>query len=127
MNPEIKERWATRLESGDIKQTRGVLGRPNGNRCCLGVLCDIAVEDGIIAEPEETVHDDGKLCLSFADSETDLPLEVMEWAELDSSDPDYGKLVPGGKHPGRMITLAHLNDTSKYNFKKIAQVVRKHF
>lgn len=51
MDQEIKARWVERLRSGEIPQGHKALGAISGERCCLGVLCDIAVEDGIIEAP----------------------------------------------------------------------------
>lgn len=51
MNPEIKARWTAALRDPEAKQGRKALGRPDGTRCCLGVLCDLAVQDGVIDPP----------------------------------------------------------------------------
>ena len=48
MKQEIAEKWVERLRSGKITQCTSVLGRVTGARCCLGVLSDLAVEEGII-------------------------------------------------------------------------------
>lgn len=127
MKADIKERWLERLESGEISQARGTLGRPIGSRCCLGVLCDIAVEDGIIPAPiiSHTQSDAGKVVKIFAYGKEgatgNLPFEVIEWAGLAEEDPEYTG------RDGNSHSLAGLNDSAKYNFKKIAAVVRKHF
>ena len=44
MKKEIAEKWVAKLRSGEIKQGTGFLRRSTGERCCLGVLCDMAVE-----------------------------------------------------------------------------------
>ena len=41
MKPALKKEWIRRLESGNYRQTRGVLQKHKKNRahyCCLGVL-----------------------------------------------------------------------------------------
>lgn len=54
MNPEIKARWVAWLRANVDKQARGYLQRldPSDHSpagfCCLGGLCEIAVQDGII-------------------------------------------------------------------------------
>lgn len=126
MKQDIKNRWLARLESGEIKQTKRFLGRSNGSRCCLGVLCDIAVEDGIISPPtvEEDSTPTGRTYeyLNYAGSSGELPEEVVVWAGLNRANPEYNI------RSGSVTTnLASLNDSSKYNFKKIADVIRKHF
>lgn len=127
MNKDIRERWLERLESGEIKQTRGYLGRPSGSRCCLGVLCDIAVEDGIIAAPVEDMvrqHTKQSKFLRYEGEMGMLPRAVIVWAGLK----DNGEVAVfyNDKHEalGDLVTR---NDTSKYNFKKIAKIVREHF
>lgn len=50
MNPEIKTRWVAALRSGKYKQGRRVLNRNDQEFCCLGVLCELAVEDGIVTK-----------------------------------------------------------------------------
>lgn len=50
MNPEIKTRWVAALRSGKYKQGRRVLNRDDQEFCCLGVLCELAVEDGIVTK-----------------------------------------------------------------------------
>lgn len=130
MNEEIKERWLARLESGEIKQTRQYLGRPSGSRCCLGVLCDIAVEDGIIDPPVVRTmknYGDEKPPTNYLeyDGQTGgLPQSVVEWAGLNNSD-EMGEYYD--KDGMVMGDLATRNDTSKYNFKKIAKIVREYF
>jgi hypothetical protein len=46
MNPEVKSMWVEALRSNDYLQGRGALNR-NGLFCCLGVLCDVALKNGI--------------------------------------------------------------------------------
>ena len=44
MNKEIKAEWVKALRSGEYKQGGGALHRGD-HFCCLGVLCDIAIDD----------------------------------------------------------------------------------
>lgn len=41
IDPGLKERWCTALESGKYKQGQSVLRTHNNLFCCLGVLVDI--------------------------------------------------------------------------------------
>lgn len=58
MRTPIKQEWVTRLRSG-IPQTTGRLAKGDA-RCATGVLCDIAVEHGIISRstitPDITIY-----------------------------------------------------------------------
>lgn len=51
--------------------------------CCLGVLCELAVEQGIISPPE--IMPDRQA--SYVGSRADLPLEVAKWAQLSLRNP----------------------------------------
>ena len=87
---EIMLAWATRLIDGDIPQGIHALGTPDGKRCCLGVLCDMAVEAGVIDPP--TVVNTGDADrptyeLSYDGQHVYLPISVQSWAGLDSADP----------------------------------------
>lgn len=41
MTPELKEKWAAALESGEYEQGRGKLRDNDDRMCCLGVLCHL--------------------------------------------------------------------------------------
>jgi hypothetical protein len=38
---EARQLWINALRSGEFKQGEGSLRRANGERCCLGVACDV--------------------------------------------------------------------------------------
>lgn len=87
MNAEIKARWIAKL--GEATQGRGELRPEPDKRCCLGVLDDVAAEDGVGAW-----DGDGDGCLIFREAADDdhglsrwsgdmLTPGVMSWAGLD--------------------------------------------
>lgn len=41
MTPELKEKWAAALESGEYEQAQGMLRDNDDGMCCLGVLCHL--------------------------------------------------------------------------------------
>ena len=90
LNPEIKAKWAAALRSGVYQQIIGSLANRTNGRCCLGVLCDLAVEAGIA----RTLPVPGRSYISYV-SVTDpsdhdsglLPSAVVRWAGLDRSNP----------------------------------------
>ena len=49
MNRDRAIAWVEALESGDYEQARGCLENEEGN-CCLGVLCRVAMADGLELE-----------------------------------------------------------------------------
>lgn len=107
MNPEIKAEWVKRLRSGDYEQGKGNL-EMGGRYCCLGVLCEIAVEQGIavkeIKEESRVAYYDREYVL--------LPNSVIKWAGVRSSNPDFGGWI-----------LSNLNDVENYDFNQIADVI----
>src|SRR4051812_29792359 len=53
MDPGLKARWVAALRSGDYRQSSGQLHITEGvdnvaGFCCLGVLCEIGVADGVV-------------------------------------------------------------------------------
>ena len=133
MNQEIKERWAAALESGEYQQGRGALVRKsatgNLSYCCLGVLCELAVADGVI-EPAVFFSDreefGGAVPGEYAGSQGLPPRVVMEWAGASANEvnwSDFGVAVPGTTY--QKDYLATLNDTG-HPFTVIAQAIREH-
>lgn len=52
MNNEVIDQWIAELRSGKHKQGRRFLhNAADDSKCCLGVLCGMAVEAGIIPPP----------------------------------------------------------------------------
>lgn len=118
MDAIVKAEWVDRLRNGNIPQCRGELGNLIGERCCLGVLSDIAVAHNIIPSPGTFLHD-SHLILSYAGETNYLPKDVRSWAGLDSMNPEIGELFdmsPGG------YSLSTFND-SGFTFDQIADVI----
>lgn len=78
MNPNAKA-WVAALRSGKYEQGRHALNR-NNKFCCLGVLCEVAIERGLPIKKTQqgsSVAYDGFLA---APSEA-----VYQWAGIDRS------------------------------------------
>lgn len=104
---EIVKEWCAELRSGRWEQRRGHLGRSNSNgRCCLGVLCELAVRHGAIAPPASR----GGI-LIYDGIGTTLPWRVAEWARVPSSEGVYGS-----------TSLMSLNDGGT-SFREIADII----
>lgn len=127
MNPRILDLWTTALRSGEFRQGRGKLVTisPSGvaRHCCLGVLCELAVREGVV---ERIVREDalGDKHVAFAvpghvHDINYLPYAVQQWAGLSSRNPRVGtELDAYGGRP----TLASSNDTGK-TFAQIADII----
>jgi hypothetical protein len=80
MNPEIKSRWIEALRSGEYEQTKSNLSDGLGY-CCLGVLCEIAIEDDVVSK---FIYSDGSVMYGSA-YELDghlLPGPVSVWGDV---------------------------------------------
>lgn len=130
MKKEIKERWVAALRSGDYPQGTGFLQAIDkyGSRfCCLGVLCDLAEQDGVIKQAEPLANVNGnEVHVTYNDSSPTaingktaslLPRPVQEWSGLDSTYP----LLSGG---GRFYALIDLNDEGT-PFEEIADIIEE--
>jgi hypothetical protein len=102
---EARALWIERLESGTIQQGFGQLAAGQ-RRCCLGVLCDIAVEKGVI---DSYQHDWGGL---------DIYKDVMEMVGIQSEGGDY--LIDDGTKR----SLIQDNDSCRLSFPEIAKIIR---
>jgi len=123
MNQDIKQRWIDALRSGQYQQGVGCLRNAQNQFCCLGVLCDLYVEDNAELDSgacweQGSGRDVSEYCLH--DTSEVLPEEVKEWAELDMQN-------PGVRRPDHPFTsLAVLNDTGRMTFDDIATVIEEH-
>lgn len=110
MNKEIKALWIADLRSGKHPQGTGALCS-KGRFCCLGRLCELAVEAGVCA-----VASLSQDAVSYDGADAILPRSVREWSELSSSTGYYGI--------GH--SLAYDNDNGK-TFTEIADIIEKEF
>lgn len=133
MNEEIKRDWLAEIRSGKYQQGRGVLhNREEDTYCCLGVLCELAVKQGVAVKEGWNAYT-GALISAYSKpgaiehSTAILPEVVMEWAGLDSQNPDlvgsFG-LVNEDEREGTS-SLGYLNDHGK-NFEEIADIIEEH-
>lgn len=116
MDPKIKAWWLEALRSGEYKQGTGYLRR--GDKfCCLGVLCNLAVEAGAPKVEEDLLPD--KNVSTYSGAESVLPSSVMEWAGLKDSDPT---LVVGSGGASDYRPVSDFNDGGA-TFNMIADLI----
>ena len=115
---DVAKRWVKALRSGDYEQGAESLANVEENGityCCLGVLCELAVKEGIIRSKKN------KSSIRYGgptDGKTDLlPDKVVRWAGLKNND--------GDRHKPDTHTLAELNDDYAWSFKKIAKYIEE--
>ena len=125
MKKEVAEKWMETLRSGEYKQTTGKLANvERTEHCCLGVLCELAIKEGVDVEVSVRLdEDDGddKFYTEF-DKETGHPPDsVRKWAGMGSPS---GRLYQPAYDED--TSLASLNDRN-WSFKQIADVIEKHW
>lgn len=123
MRAEIKIIWLNKLRSGELTQGQGQLKTFDGEYCCLGVLCEAAVEAGIISP---AVWDDDSY--DYNGESGVLPSSVMNWAGLSTTNPIIAtpdELLDSPRF-GCETSLAELNDIAGYTFAQIANVIEEH-
>lgn len=111
MNDVVKK-WVAALRSGEYKQTKKFLHTRYAGEdrfCCLGVLCDLAVKEGIIPSPSKS----DRYHNSYDHERAYLPDSVMEWVKINESTGEYDAV--GGN-------LSGLNDKGK-SFSEIADII----
>lgn len=67
----ILNAWVPALRSGKYKQGRGQLRSANDEFCCLGVACDLLIEQGIL-NPWRALGSPGDIMYSIPATFTDL-------------------------------------------------------
>lgn len=116
MKKKIMKKWVEALRSGEFEQGESYLDR-NGKYCCLGVLCALAVNEGVVRVSESAYTG----TYDYGDCRMDgsLPKEVMKWSEIKT---DMGVLASsGGK-----TSLATMNDQG-VSFKEISRIIEQNW
>jgi hypothetical protein len=124
-DPRVMSRWADALRSGKYPQSTGSLRNARG-WCCLGVLCDVAIDEGlpvVVSESNDDCFADGPLAF-FDGCGQYLPSTVVRWAGLPSENPIFRLDEQGAQELnewwydrhnqpwpiGALISLAEMND-----------------
>lgn len=131
MDQEKKALWVAALRSGDYPQGKGSLHTvQNGQAryCCLGVLCDVAVKNGLnirVSDYPEEESTSNRVLIAYAGYDDFLPNPVMEWAGLESRNPGTNELVDlyGDGNPIK-VTLSYLNDNGR-TLSEIADIIER--
>jgi hypothetical protein len=129
MNTRIKKLWLEALRSGQYKQGYRVLHRmlyPDSYEvgdvyCCLGVLTDLYIKDTgggkWVYTEEQNKYTYHNSCNEPINTDI-LPIEVKDWAELDSCDPMLRMSCNKVDFP-----CSNTNDSQKHSFTEIANAI----
>lgn len=109
-NKEHIKLWIEALRSGKYTQVRNVLNFQS-MYCCLGVACEVAIENGINVNVKSTNG------FVVYDNESNyLPESVSAWLEL-APDPQVG--------PELGLRAIRANDELRWTFTQIADSLEK--
>lgn len=133
MKKAVKKKWLEALRSGEYKQGKRTLRRieldGGYSYCCLGVLAELAVKEGVIDAPKlegtRTVYGRWEEGTNDWGSTAALPSKVVDWAftkkEIQRQGrPDLADPRPDGVH------LSYWNDQRNKNFDEIADLIEEH-
>lgn len=120
MNPEVKKKWIDALRSGHYRQGEDCLKlRMEQNYfCCLGVLCDIYINEHPELEINWIDHDYESS--AFINEKLYLPEQVREWVNLETKNATYIN------ENGKKSSLDLDNDNGK-TFNEISDIIEKYF
>jgi len=138
---EVRAKWTAALRSGEYVKTRNKLHKldPTGkyhSYCCLGVLCDLAVKEGIIPPAVEKnspyifgYKDDTLDGHSFSSiRDNDVPQKVRTWSGLCDSTGAFSPIeefkgVKFKSGSASLNNLAQINDHTDLTFSDLADFI----
>ena len=119
MRKNIAEKWAATLRSGEYKQGKDVLANTcRTKHCCLGVLCELAIKEGLEVEVQIIK---GNAAI-FDNSKAFLPVSVADWAGMKTRMGD----VEVEEGSTTVLSLMAMND-SGHTFGGIANIIEKYW
>lgn len=127
MKANIKELWVQALRSGKYQQGRAWLHNADENEyCCLGVLCEVAKENGV--EMSVRTETKGFDTVTLYDTHSQfLPPSVCEWAGLHAEESPTVQAQNPYTGEENQYTLVDLNDEWQWSFNKIADIIEDQF
>lgn len=117
MKKDIAEKWVAALRSSKYKQGHSVLQNKYGEFCCLGVLCELAVNENIIPPP--TMESD-RVIYDIMDTTGISSTKIREWSGLQTSLGIIGIINVGSNQ------LAFMNDNGE-SFAGIATIIESRY
>lgn len=109
MHKNVKEKWIAALRSGKYKQGRNNLNN-NGAYCCLGVLCEVYLENCDEPKIEKRTEIGYDNLVFYGGWSAGLPDEVHVWSGLSNLSPSQ---------------LIYLNDKANKSFAEIADYIEE--
>jgi hypothetical protein len=129
MNPEVKAKWLEALRSGEYNQGRNKLRTAEG-LCCLGVLCEIAIKDGVLKPYDVVVFEESGIH-HYGGEDCYPPESVIDWSGLANrgiyrdGNGEYllslGSLNDGDESDLRWMSF----EVKEYSFSEIADIIER--
>lgn len=124
MDPDVKAKWVEALRSGEYKQGKGVLEQ-EGKFCCLGVLCDLAVKNGVQVEVGTKLSAMEQARTTYDGAGDMPPKSVVDWAFPGNDWDNWSKDNVWNVTPDHHLPT--LNDAKGWSFEDIARLVEQKF
>lgn len=123
MNGDKLKLWIDALRSGEYPQGTGQLNK-TGKYCCLGVLCEVALKDGVKMEVRTTPTTvDGETETAYDGFGAFPPPAVRKWLEVDTA----AIRVKYADDTAERTSVVRLNDTYRADFATIADALESTF
>jgi hypothetical protein len=120
LKPEIKARFLEALRSNKYQQGEGRLKKQD-HFCCLGVLSDLAVQDGVANWEEDA------LVVGDIYSKSLFPEQLLSWA-CEGNFPDLSGVTAFPLSDSEKAgSLTYANDELEKTFPEIACLVEEYF
>jgi hypothetical protein len=124
MNQEIKKLWVEDLRANVALQGKGTLCSidSDGNRryCCLGRLCELAIQHGVAVRAEDYTLPVGHDRHTLYDDKLGVPPKsVLTWAGFES-DQELMFMIDGAKE------YVSLYNDYGHDFNQIADLIEAH-
>jgi hypothetical protein len=123
MKQAIMKKWVKALRSGAYKQGKGQLFDEKGGYCCLGVLCDLAMMEGVTDFTPSNQTATNK----YGGSYDFLPGEVKKWAGMKTEDGSLRNIEIETLSGYTANSLTEINDEAKYDFDQLADVIEENW
>lgn len=123
MDPVLKAEWIDALTSGEYPQGNHYLNK-DGKFCCLGVLCELLVDKGLL-----TRHDEDPDMPAVYGQETEsqlLPREVADMLKITQRANIKPFPIVAASGPINIYALTEANDEGM-TFAQIAEIIEREF
>ena len=117
MNNNLRKRWVAALRSGEYEQGKERLRSGGDEYCCLGVLCDIVINDSLLNGTDRYLWDGRPYSeeYTFVDIDHDLWRDDIEHEDYEINEDEY-TFTEHGSLTQSVITLIGLrSDTGVFD------------